>query len=177
MNPAEILSFWRAAGRRQWYNGGPAFDTECRVRFADAHLAASRGEWDDWAASAEGALALCLLLDQIPRNIYRHSGHAFATDGLALQHARQAIAAGLDQQIEAELRAFFYLPFEHSETLTDQERSLTLFEALGIEHYRRYAEAHLEVIARFGRFPHRNYVLGRLNTPDEQAWLNAGGGF
>lgn len=177
MNPAEIVSFWRTAGRRQWFNGGPAFDAECRARFAEAHLAASRGEWDGWAASAEGALALCLLLDQIPRNIYRHSGHAFATDGLALQHARQAIAAGLDQQIEAELRAFFYLPFEHSEALDDQRHSLILFEALGIEHYRRYAEAHLEVIARFGRFPHRNYVLGRLNTPDEQAWLNAGGGF
>lgn len=177
MTPAEILSFWRAAGRRQWFNGGPAFDAECRARFAEAHLAASRGEWDDWAASAEGALALCLLLDQIPRNIYRHSGHAFATDGLALQHARQAIAAGLDQQVEAELRAFFYLPFEHSETLADQERSLALFEALGIEHYRRYAEAHLEVIARFGRFPHRNRALGRLNTPEEQAWLDGGGGF
>lgn len=177
MNPAEILSFWRAAGRRQWFNGGPAFDAECRARFAEAHLAASCGEWDGWAASAEGALALCLLLDQIPRNIYRHSGHAFATDGLALQHARQAIASGLDQQVEAELRVFFYLPFEHSEALDDQRHSLILFEALGIEHYRRYAEAHLEVIARFGRFPHRNYVLGRLNTPDEQAWLNAGGGF
>ncbi|WP_288478830.1 DUF924 family protein, partial [uncultured Pseudomonas sp.] len=109
--------------------------------------------------------------------IYRHSGHAFATDGLALQHARQAIAAGLDQQVEAELRAFFYLPFEHSENLADQERSLALFEALGIEHYRRYAEAHREVIARFGRFPHRNRALGRINTPDEQAWLDAGGGF
>ncbi|EHK71913.1 hypothetical protein PPL19_09526 [Pseudomonas psychrotolerans L19] len=177
MNPAEIVSFWCAAGRRQWFNGGPGFDAECRARFADTHLAASRGELDGWAASAEGALALCLLLDQIPRNIFRHSGHAFATDGLALKHARQAIDAGLDQQIEAELRAFFYLPFEHSEALADQQRSLELFEALGIEHYRRYAEAHLEVIARYGRFPHRNHALGRHNTLDEQAWLNAGGGF
>ncbi|MDC7829009.1 MULTISPECIES: DUF924 family protein [Pseudomonas] len=177
MNPTEVVSFWRAAGRRQWFNGGPAFDAECRTRFEAAHLAASRGELDGWATGAEGALALCLLLDQIPRNIYRHSGHAFATDGLALRHARQAIDAGLDQQVEAELRAFFYLPFEHSEALADQQRSLALFEALGIEHYRRYAEAHLEVIARFGRFPHRNRALGRLNTPEEQAWLDAGGGF
>ncbi|MDQ7913960.1 DUF924 family protein [Pseudomonas sp. 102515] len=177
MNPAEVVTFWRAAGRRQWFNGGPDFDAECCTRFKAAHLAASRGELDGWATSVEGALTLCLLLDQIPRNIFRHSGHAFATDGLALQHARQAIDAGLDQQIEAELRAFFYLPFEHSEALDDQHQSLILFEALGIEHYRHYAEAHLEVIVRFGRFPHRNHVLGRLNTPDEQAWLNAGGGF
>lgn len=177
MNPADVVFFWRAAGRGQWFNGGHAFDAECRARFADAHLAASRGELDDWATSAEGALALCLLLDQIPRNIYRHSGHAFATDGLALRHARQALDAGLDQQIDPELRAFFYLPFEHSETLADQRRSLALFEALGIEHYRRYAQAHLEVIARFDRFPHRNRALGRINTPEEQAWLDAGGGF
>lgn len=169
MNPAEVVSFWRAAGRRQWFNGGPAFDAECRSRFEVMHFAASRRECDDWIDGAEGALALCLLLDQIPRNIFRHSGHAFATDGLALQHARQAIDAGLDQQVEAEARAFFYLPFEHSEVLADQQRSLALFEALGIEHYRHYAEAHLEVIVRFGRFPHRNHVLGRLNTPDEQA--------
>ncbi len=177
MNPAEIVSFWRAAGRRQWFNGGPAFDVECRSRFEAAHFAASRRELDDWASSAEGALALCLLLDQIPRNIFRNSGHAFATDGLALQHSRQAVDAGLDQQIEAELRAFFYLPFEHSETLADQHRALELFEALGIEHYRRYAEAHLEVIERFGRFPHRNRALGRISTAEEQAWLDAGGGF
>lgn len=177
MNPAEVVSFWRAAGRRQWFNGGPAFDAKCRSRFEAAHFAASRRECDHWIDGAEGALALCLLLDQIPRNIYRHSGHAFATDGLALSLARQAIAAGLDQQIEAELRAFCYLPFEHSESLADQQRSLELFDALGIEHYQRYAQAHLEVILRFGRFPHRNRALGRLNTPDEQIWLDAGGGF
>lgn len=177
MQPQEVVTFWHSAGRRKWFSGGPEFDTECRTRLEAGHFAASRREFDSWAASAEGALALCLLLDQIPRNIYRHSGHAFATDGLALQHARQAIAASLDQQVEAELRAFFYLPFEHSETLADQQRSLELFEALGIEHYRRYAEAHLQVIARFGRFPHRNRALGRINTPEEQAWLDAGGGF
>jgi uncharacterized protein (DUF924 family) len=177
MNPAEVVSFWHAAGRRQWFNGGPAFDAECRARFEALHFAASRRECDDWIEGAEGALALCLLLDQIPRNIFRHSGHAFATDGLALQQARQALDAGLDQQVEAELRAFFYLPFEHSEVLADQQRSLALFADLGIEHYRRYAEAHLEVIARFGRFPHRNRALGRLNTSEEQAWLDAGGGF
>jgi len=177
MNPQEIITFWRAAGRRKWFNGGAEFDTECRTRFETVHFAASRREFDSWADKAEGALALCLLLDQIPRNIFRHSGHAFAADALALHYARQAIDAGLDQQIEAELRTFFYLPFEHSEALADQHRALELFEALGIEHYRRYAQAHLDVIVRFGRFPHRNRALGRLDTSEEQAWLEAGGGF
>ena len=177
LNPAAIVSFWRAAGRRKWFNGGPAFDAECRTHFEAAHYAASRREFDSWLDSAEGALALCLLLDQIPRNIFRHSGHAFATDALALRYANRAIEATLDQQVEPELRAFFYLPFEHSEVLADQRRALELFEALGIEHYRRYAQAHLDVIVRFGRFPHRNRVLGRLSTPEEQAWLDAGGGF
>ncbi|KTT10952.1 hypothetical protein NS2R_16605 [Pseudomonas oryzihabitans] len=177
MTPAAIVSFWHAAGRRKWFKGGRAFDAECRTRFEAAHFAASRREFENWLDTAEGALALCLLLDQIPRNIFRHSGHAFATDALALHYAQQAIAAGLDQQIEPELRAFFYLPFEHSEALADQHRSLDLFAALGIEHYRSYAQAHLDVIVRFGRFPHRNRALGRLNTPEEQAWLDAGGGF
>ncbi|WP_145008091.1 DUF924 family protein [Pseudomonas oryzihabitans] len=177
MIPTDIVSFWHTAGRHKWFNGGPAFDAECRTRFELAHFAASRREFDDWAHTAEGALALCLLLDQIPRNIFRHSGHAFATDGLSLHYADQAIEAGLDLEIEPELRAFFYLPFEHSEVLADQQRALALFEALGVEHYRRYAQAHLEVIVRFGRFPHRNRALGRLDTPEEQAWLEAGGGF
>ncbi len=177
MTPQELVTFWRAAGRRKWFKGGPAFDAECRTRFEAAHFAASRREFENWLDNAEGALALCVLLDQIPRNIFRHSSHAFATDGLALSYAQQAIDAGFDRQIEPELRAFFYLPFEHSEALADQHRSLDLFAALGIEHYRRYAQAHLEVIVRFGRFPHRNRALGRLDTPDEQAWLEAGGGF
>ncbi|WP_137279295.1 DUF924 family protein [Pseudomonas rhizoryzae] len=177
MQPREVVTFWHAAGRRKWFKGAPAFDAECRIRFEAAHFAASRREFDSWADNAEGALALCLLLDQIPRNIFRHSGHAFATDALALHYARQAIDAGLDLQIEPELRAFFYLPFEHSEALADQHRSLELFEALGIEHYRSYAQAHLDVIVRFGRFPHRNRALGRINTAEEQTWLDAGGGF
>lgn len=177
MQPREVVTFWRFAGRRKWFSGGAEFDTECRTRFEAAHFAASRREFDSWADKAEGALALCLLLDQIPRNIFRHSGHAFATDALALHYARHAIDAGLDQQVEPELRAFFYLPFEHSEALADQHRSLELFETLGIEHYRSYAQAHLDVIVRFGRFPHRNRALGRINTAEEQTWLNAGGGF
>ena len=172
-----LVAFWRDAGPGKWFGGGPAFDAECRVRFLDAHLAAARREFDGWMESADGALALLLLLDQIPRNIYRGSAHGYATDPLARRHASAAIAAGHDRAFEPALRAFFYLPFEHSEDIADQEHSLALFTALGDGNYLAYAQAHRDVIARFGRFPHRNAALGRDSTPEEQAWLDAGGGF
>jgi uncharacterized protein (DUF924 family) len=173
----QIIAFWREAGYEKWFRGGAAFDAECRERFLDAHFAAARRECEHWMDSAEGALALLILLDQIPRNIFRGSGHAFATDPLALHYARRAVDLGLDAEIEPALRAFVYMPFEHSEDLADQRRAVALFQALGDEGYTGYALAHLEVIERFGRFPHRNRALGRINTPQEQAWLDAGGGF
>lgn len=171
-----VVDFWRDAGYEKWFSGGDAFDAAC-ARFASAHHAAARRELEDWLDSDDGALALLLLLDQIPRNIFRGSGHAFATDGLARQYADLAIAAGRDAAFEPALRGFFYLPFEHSEDLHDQHRSVALFTALGDAAYIRYAVAHHEVIERFGRFPHRNRALGRMSTPEEQAWLDAGGGF
>ena len=174
--PAGVIGFWRDAGAAKWFNGGVAFDDECRQRFGDAHMAAARREFDGWMDSADGALALLLLLDQIPRNILRGSRHAFATDGLALQHAMQAVEAGLDTQVDKDLRAFIYLPFEHSEDMAMQDRSVELMATLS-ENLLGYAHAHRDVIKRFGRFPHRNAALGRSNTPDEQAWLDAGGGF
>lgn len=161
----------------KWFRGGAAFDAECRARCGEAHHAAARRELDAWKASADGALALVLLLDQIPRNLYRGSGHAFATDPLALHFAQRALDAGFDTQVEPALRFFFYLPFEHSEVLADQNRAVELFAALGDANLLDYARAHREVIVRFGRFPHRNAALGRVSTPDEQAWLEAGGGF
>lgn len=172
-----VVAFWEQAGQDKWFKGGEAFDRECESRFLAAHLAAGRREYEHWLQTAEGALALLILLDQIPRNVFRNSGHAFATDPLALHYARRVVDAGLDAQVAPALRAFVYLPFEHSEAMADQERSVALFRGLGIEMYDRYAVAHLEVIARFGRFPHRNRALGRETTPDEQAWLDAGGGF
>ncbi len=175
--PIDVIDFWRDAGQAKWFNGGQAFDAACRDRFLDAHHAAARREHEDWMQSAEGALALLILLDQIPRNVFRDSGHAFATDPLALHYANRAVDAGFDQQVDAELRAFVYLPFEHSEAIDDQRRSVALFEPLGNAEYTKYAIAHLDVIERFGRFPHRNRALGRINTPEEQAWLDAGGGF
>lgn len=172
-----LVAFWRDAGPGKWFGGGPAFDAECRARFLDAHLAAARREFDGWMESADGALALLLLLDQIPRNIYRGSAHGYATDPLARRHASAAIAAGHDRAFEPALRAFFYLPYEHSEDIADQRRALALFADLGDDNYLAYAQAHHDVIARFGRFPHRNLALGRDSTADEQAWLDAGGGF
>ena len=177
MNPETLVAFWRDAGAAKWFDGGPAFDAECRDRFEAAHLAASRGDCAWWNDSPDGALGLQLLLDQIPRNIYRGSAHAFATDGLARRHAREAVAAGLDGECEPGLRGFFYLPFEHSEAMADQHRSVELFATLGDAVMYDYALRHREVIERFGRFPHRNAALGRSSTPDELAWLDAGGGF
>lgn len=173
---ADVVEFWREAGPGAWFAVEPAFDRRCG-RFLDAHHAAARRELDGWLQDAQGALALVLLLDQIPRNVFRGSAHAYATDGLARAHARRALADGHDARYEPALRAFFYLPFEHSEDPSDQHRAVELFRALGDAHYLQYALAHQEVIARFGRFPHRNHALGRPNTPDEQAWLDAGGGF
>ena len=174
---AALLAFWREAGMGKWFRGGAAFDADCRARWQDAHFAAARRECDDWMADADGALALVLLLDQIPRNIFRGSGHAFATDPLALHVAGRALDAGFDARVEPALRFFFYLPFEHSEAMADQQRAVELFTALGDADLLGYAVAHRDVIARFGRFPHRNAALGRTDTPDERAWLAAGGGF
>lgn len=176
-DPNTVVAFWREAGELKWFEGGPSFDAQCRERFLDAHHAAARREHDDWMDSADGALALLLLLDQMPRNIFRGSAHAFATDGLALHHARRALDAKLDRAVDPALRAFMYLPFEHSEDLADQRRAVALFEPLGNAEYTKYAHAHLAVIEQFGRFPHRNRALGRTSTPAEQAWLDAGGGF
>jgi uncharacterized protein (DUF924 family) len=176
-DPGAVLGFWREAGAGKWFNGGAAFDEECRTRFLDAHLKASRREFDGWLDDAEDALALVLLLDQIPRNVFRRSGHAFATDGLAREVAKRAVEAGFDQRIDAPMRLFFYMPFEHSEDMADQDRSVELVSAMGDAGYTDYARRHRDVIARFGRFPHRNAALGRVSTPEERAWLDAGGGF
>lgn len=174
---SEIVAFWREAGMDKWFGGGEAFDDECRALLQGAHFAASRREFEHWLGDAEGALALLILLDQIPRNIFRGSAHSYATDPLALHYVNRAIDAGHDAKVDADLRMFLYLPFEHSEAMANQDRSVALFEALGNEHVLDYAIAHRDVIACFGRFPHRNAQLGRTNTAEEQAWLDAGGGF
>ena len=173
----DVVRFWRDAGPAAWFARNDAFDDALRTRFLDEHFAAARREREDLLDDADGALALILLLDQVPRNVFRDSAHAFATDPLAREYAHRAIDARFDAIIEPALRIFFYLPFEHCEDLADQDRVVVLCDALGDANYLKYAEAHRDVIQRFGRFPHRNRALARVNTPEEQAWLDAGGGF
>mgnify|MGYP000553590860 CR=1 FL=1 len=173
----DVVRFWRDAGPAAWFARNDAFDDALRTRFLDEHFAAARREREDLLDDADGALALILLLDQVPRNVFRDSAHAFATDPLAREYAHRAIDARFDAIIEPALRIFFYLPFEHSEDILDKDRAVALCEALGDANYLKYAQAHRDVIQRFGRFPHRNRALARVNTPEEQAWLDAGGGF
>jgi len=188
-----LLTFWfgeledgfaDAAHRERWFNGGPSFDDDCRVRFGDLAVRAADGELADWLASPRGTLALILLCDQIPRNIYRGQALAFATDALALNAAREGVEAGLDQQLALDERCFIYLPFEHSERLLDQHTCVGLMSDLADqtpEPYRHltagylpYARQHRDIIRRFGRFPHRNAVLGRTSSEAELAFLSAG---
>ncbi|WP_140984127.1 DUF924 family protein [Asticcacaulis tiandongensis] len=170
----DILTFWLEAGPAKWFSKDDAFDAEFRDRFYDAHFAAARGEYAHWLDAADSALSLILLLDQFPRNVFRGTGHMFATDPLALSYARTAIAAGHDLKTDISHRAFFYLPLVHSESLANQERAVKLYEPLG-EDWLPHAIDHRDIIARFGRFPHRNPLLGRETTPEETAFLNAGG--
>jgi uncharacterized protein (DUF924 family) len=174
--PHDVLAFWRAAGPAKWFRKDAAFDAEIKARYLLSCEAAAVGHFAQWETTPEGALALLILLDQFPRNIHRGSGRAFAADPLARAVADRAIARGFDQRIPAAERLFFYLPFEHSEALADQERAGALIGALGNADLLKWAELHADIIRRFGRFPHRNSVLGRSTTPQEQAFL-AGGGF
>ncbi|MEO7393010.1 MAG: DUF924 family protein [Ramlibacter sp.] len=171
---ADVVAFWRDAGPTRWFRKDTAFDDECRDRFGVAHEAAARGELDGWAVSAPGALALLILLDQIPRNVFRGTPRMFATDRQARAVARSALSAGFDGHVDAELRNFFYLPFMHSENLADQDEAVELTQKLGDDAL-RYAIMHRDIIQRFGRFPHRNAMLGRTTTPEEQRFLDDGG--
>lgn len=173
--PADIVGFWHGAGPDRWFNKDTAFDTEIRERFLVTHEAAAAGQLSTWEMTAEGALALLILLDQFPRNMFRDTARAFATDPLARAIAAGALVRGFDAQVPADMRTFFYLPFEHSEDMADQERALALYKAAGDADNLKWAELHADIIRRFGRFPHRNAVLGRATTPDEQAFLDGGG--
>lgn len=173
--PNDILGFWRSAGPSKWFVHRRAFDDAIRLKFEPVHHAAARGEYDSWAGTADGALALLILLDQFPRNLYRGSAHAFATDGKARTVSRAAIEAGFHLAVEPELRQFFLLPFEHSEDLADQDFALAVASELDDAHALKWAALHRDIIARFGRFPHRNPCLGRAMTAPEQEYLDEGG--
>ena len=174
----EVIAFWREAGPAKWYAKDQTFDAEIRVRFEPAHQAAARGELADWETDSKGALALLILLDQFPRNLFRGSAHQFATDPLARRITHAALAAGLDRHCDEDLRVFYYLPLEHSEELADQDRCVELCQALDTasgSDWARWARLHRDIIQRFGRFPHRNASLGRTSTNEEQEFLDQGG--
>ena len=171
---AAVVAFWREAGPSLWFPKNADFDRRFRDRFIALYEIAARGSLVSWRSSAQTALALVLLLDQFPRNAFRGSARMYATDGAARTEAVAAIAARHDYAVEPELRLFFYLPFAHSEVIADQDRCVVLCRELGREAL-AHAEHHRHIVHRFGRFPHRNAILGRATTLDEQAFLDAGG--
>ena len=194
MNPAmvdDVLAFWFGTpdqadygqARAAWFRKDEAFDAQIRTRFLAEVEAAIAGQRGNWAANPQGALALFILLDQFPRNLFRNTARAFAGDAVALAVARHVVEQGWDRQLLPVQRVFVYLPFEHSESLADQDRSIALFTALAAEHPETaanldYAHRHRDVIVRFGRFPHRNAALGRASTAAETDYLaQPGSGF
>jgi uncharacterized protein (DUF924 family) len=193
---AEVLEFWFGdlsagfadeAHRNQWFSGGAEFDTACRTRFSSLAAEAADGTLDHWLEAPKTCLAYILLCDQIPRNIHRGTPMAFATDGPALNAARNGVERGLDLSLGFDERCFFYLPFEHSESLIDQHTCVGLLSQLrdqtpdGFRHltgsYLQFAHQHRDIIQRFGRFPHRNRVLGRTSTQAELAYLKTANSF
>lgn len=171
----DVLAFWLAAAHERWFEHDEAFDAAIRARFAATYQEAAAGLLNAWEVEPQSALALVIVLDQFPRNMFRGSAHAFDTDPLARAAADRAIASGFDLKTAMPERVFFYLPFEHSEALADQERSVTLIDATGDADSQKWAALHADIIRRFGRFPHRNALLGRSSTPEEQTFLDAGG--
>jgi uncharacterized protein (DUF924 family) len=171
---AELVAFWRKAGPSRWFAKDPAFDRDFRERYLALHEAAARGDLAGWASTPESALALVLLLDQFPRNAFRDTPRMYATDAAARAAADDAIERGYDAATDLALRFFFYLPFGHSESIEDQERSVALARRLPPPTH-EHAEGHRDIIRRFGRFPHRNRILGRTTRPEEQRFLDDGG--
>ena len=172
-SPADVVAFWREAGPKRWFEKDAAFDDDIRRRFLKLHEAAA-GKLTNWEANAEGTLALLILLDQFPRNMFRGQARMCASDPLAHAIASRAILNGFDGAFP-DLFGFFYLPFMHSEELADQERAIAFYRARNDADGLKWAERHADIIRRFGRFPHRNAVLGRVSTQEEQTFLDGGG--
>ncbi len=175
--PAEaraVVEFWRDAGPSKWFAKDAQFDRDFRDRFLVIYNEAANGMLDNWLEHPHGALALVILLDQFPRNVFRGTPHMYLTDERARYVSSMAIAKGFDRMVDDELALFFYLPFAHSENLADQDRSVMLCQRLG-EPSPAHSRRHRDIIRRFGRFPHRNPILGRKMRPEEQEYLDNGG--
>jgi uncharacterized protein (DUF924 family) len=175
MRPADIVSFWTQAGEDRWFTRDATFDGALSVRFGVALKQGRSGAFDHWGSTPEGALGLIILLDQVSRNLHRGSPLAFAADHKALTLAKTWIGRGYHQRLPPPLARWMIMPFEHAEDLDAQNRGVALFETMGLEEQARYAKIHRDVIVQFGRFPHRNPVLGRTSTLQEIAFLRAGG--
>jgi uncharacterized protein (DUF924 family) len=177
-HPADVVAFWFAPDvRTLWFAATPEFDAALRARFLSTYQAAAADQLADWETTAEGALALVIVLDQFPLNLFRSQPESFATEAAARAVADRAIARGFDRAVPPIQRQFLYLPFMHSEALADQERSVRLYQQPGLEEGLRFARHHCDLIRRFGRFPHRNAILGRTSTLEERAYLAAPGAF
>jgi uncharacterized protein (DUF924 family) len=169
---SQILDFWFSdAAKKRWFRSSKSFDDALRQRFETTVQAALDGKLSDWLESVEGALALVILLDQFPLNIYRGKAKAFAGEAKSRDVASHAIAQGWDRKLGDQEKAFLYLPFMHSESLSDQDHAVDLFHEAGLDGNLRWAKHHREIVRRFGRFPHRNAILGRESTAEELAWL------
>jgi uncharacterized protein (DUF924 family) len=170
-----IADFWMLAGPERWFTRDAAFDGTLAVRFGGALKQARLGAFDHWGETPEGALGLVLLLDQVSRNTHRGSPLAFAGDAKALALAKTSVGRGYHQKLVPPLAMWLLMPFEHAEDLDAQNRCVALFASIGLNEMVYWAQLHLGIIARFGRFPHRNAVLGRRSTAEEIAFLQAGG--
>jgi uncharacterized protein (DUF924 family) len=172
---ADVLAFWRQAGSERWYTRDDAFDAEVKARYLQLWERAAAGKLSAWEDGDDGALALTIVLDQFPRNMFRGDPRTYASDAAAREVAGRALERGVDARVAEDLREFLYLPFMHSEHLADQLRCVDLFRKAGGADNLKYAEGHAVIIERFGRFPHRNRILGRPMTAEEQAFLDEGG--
>lgn len=175
IRPRDILDFWFAAGPDKWWTKSDAFDADIRKRFGPIYAEAVAGKLDDWLNEPQGALALVIVLDQFSRNLYRDDHRAWAQDGKALALAREAIRRHFDVELPSGVRNWIYMPFMHCEDAATQQEGLTYFARLDQPETMKFAEEHIDIIRRFGRFPHRNAVLGRVSTPQEQSFLEGGG--
>ena len=178
MTPAEVISFWYAdETRKRWFKSTPEFDRLLKDKFETLLHSAIDGDLESWRYTADGCLALCILLDQVPRNIYRGKAEAFATDQQALEVCKHSIDTNLYQQLNADHSRFLFMPLMHSEDLQDQQLSIAMFAEAGLQEQSEYAHHHASIIEKYGRFPHRNAVLGRESSSAELEYLESDGAF